>query len=496
MILKKFYGSSIQEALREAKEKLGEQVILLESVPPEGDRQAAVTVMLDEKLQSAEPVPAEAEETEFRNVFYKRSDARKQKSGGNNGASQTAASTQTAQPEQRETESNEEAAPQQEAKRKQAPEEQKTSQSSKAASKQKKLQSKESKRKSGGPDLKAKPKQKKEVKPEEPDDLPEPKGLDERMSRHDRSLLDHTDKLPQQPTPQGYYKDSSVSREVSALHRRFDQVESMLSDALISANLDYAAHPAFQQLVQTGIRATTVAGWFKEILNKGIDPFDERESFMYELARVVRDALTITLPKAAQPNMVFVGPSGSGKTTLIMKLARNLEFFGDQNVAIVSVEPRNRPVPYTILKPFAEDHQLDFYTVRDGIDVSKLMPKLVNYDQVLFDTPSISLEKKTAFREYWKIRQILASVLPLEVHFVINATMENYYFREAYATNHPLQPDYVAITHLDETNRWGHLIPFLKTLGCSVRYMSLGPTVPDDVDAFSPTWFAEKILST
>jgi flagellar biosynthesis protein FlhF len=503
MILKKFYGSTIQEALREAKEKLGEQVILLESVPPEDDRQAAVTVMLDEKLQSTEPVPAEAEETEFRNVFYKRSDVRKKKAPAQSApASPSGDSRNGADLKKQDKDTSESKQQDQPAKQPRSAQEQTEKKKSeqaptkeKASEKQSAKQAKDDKR---SPDLKARRKKAKQDPPDqqEQDELPEPKGLDERMSRHDRSLLEHTDDLPKQQAPQGYYKDSSVSREVSALHRRFDQVESMLSDALISANLDYAAHPAFQQLVQTGIRATTVSGWFKEILNKGIDPFEERESFMYELARIVRNALTITLPKAAQPNMVFVGPSGSGKTTLIMKLARNLEFFGDQEVAIVSVEPRNRPVPYTILKPYAEDHNLDFYTVRDGIDVSKLMPKLVNYDQVLFDTPSISLEKKTAFREYWKIRQILASVLPLEVHFVINATMENYYFREAYATNHPLQPDYVAITHLDETDRWGHLIPFLKTLGCSVRYMSLGPSVPDDVDAFSPTWFAEKILST
>jgi flagellar biosynthesis GTPase FlhF len=269
----------------------------------------------------------------------------------------------------------------------------------------------------------------------------------------------------------------------------------MLAESLISANLDYASHPTFQQLLKAGVRGTTISGWFKEIMNVGVDPFENKETFLFEMGKIIRNAITIDEPRVAQPNMVFVGASGAGKTTMIMKLVEHPDFFAQKRVAIVSVIPRNSHQKYSILEPFSRDHNLDYYQVKDGIDVSKLMKKLVEYDHVLFDTPSISLEKETAFREYWKIRQILASVMPLEVHFVVNASMEQFYFRETYAANHPLQPDYVAITHLDETQRWGHLIPFLKTLGCGVRYLSMGTQVPDDVHAFSPTWFAEQILS-
>jgi len=466
MILKKFYANTIREALKEAKEKLGEDIVLLESIPPEPeeDRPAAVTIMLD-KEEKEKPSPQQEEDNKgFRNVLYKRSDVRKNIKKGQD---ITKSGQHTVVEEQQD--------PAKDAKEKSASPKKKETD-------EKKLKKTTKKGKSDSDS-------------DQKDDLPEPKGLDDPssgMSRRKQSLIELTsEKSPKN----GFYNDSSVSREISALHRRFDQVESMLGEALISANLDYASHDAFQQLLDAGIRATTVSRWFKTILNKGIDPYENRESFMYELAKIVRDVLTITLPDAVQPNLVFVGPSGSGKTTMIMKLASNPDFMGEKKVALVTVNPRKSYKQYTPLGLFAEEYGIDYFTVKDGIDVSKLMQKLVNYDHVLFDTPSISLEKKTAFREYWKIRQILASVMPLEVHFVINATMENYYFREAYATNHPLQPDYVAITHLDETSRWGHLIPFLKTLGCSVRYMTQGPEIPDAIDAFSPTWFAEKILS-
>ena len=469
MILKKFFGNTIQEALKAAKEQLGQQIILIESVAPVGDKQASVTIMLDEKLPSTQPASESAnQQEEFRNVFYKRTDVVKKPSTKDlfeeslvlepadgilvDLSTKKAASKKTTS----QTAVSEEQKPN--LKRKKAP----------------------------------------AVQEQSDEDLPEPKGMDEPsapMSRRSAPLIE-IKQHDTTPASNGYIKEVSVSREISAIHHRLAQLESMLSESLISASLDYASHGAFQQLLQTGIRATTISGWFKKIMDTGVDPFEDREPFMYELAKLIRTSISMDSMQPTQPNIVFVGPSGSGKTSLIMKLASNSEFFGGKRVAVVSVIPRTSGIKYSILEPFCKDNSIPYFVVQDGIDVSKLMVKLVEFDHVLFDTPSISLEKKTAFREYWKIRQILASVMPIEVHFVVNATMENYYFREAYATNHPLQPDYVAITHLDETSRWGHLIPFLKTLGVGVRYVSQGAEVPDSIQAFSPTWFAEQILSS
>jgi len=479
MILKKFYGTTIQQALKSAKEQLGDHVILLESVAANGDGKAQVTVMLDEKLAStAEETPEQKQDPEFRNVFYKRSDVQK-----------------ASAPEKKSEDSRAKRTDEQsEASKKAEKRKSVAKDSEEDQSKEKNAAKTTDQRKKLG--LKKGEKTKRKVQETQDDDhLPEPKGLDapgSSMSRRERPLIkiEHDN-----GGHRAVSRDSTTSREISAVHHRLAQLESMLAESLISANLDYASHPTFQQLLKAGVRGTTISGWFKEIMNVGVDPFENKETFLFEMGKIIRNAITIDEPRVAQPNMVFVGASGAGKTTMIMKLVEHPDFFAQKRVAIVSVIPRNSHQKYSILEPFSRDHNLDYYQVKDGIDVSKLMKKLVEYDHVLFDTPSISLEKETAFREYWKIRQILASVMPLEVHFVVNASMEQFYFRETYAANHPLQPDYVAITHLDETQRWGHLIPFLKTLGCGVRYLSMGTQVPDDVHAFSPTWFAEQILS-
>jgi flagellar biosynthesis GTPase FlhF len=59
---------------------------------------------------------------------------------------------------------------------------------------------------------------------------------------------------------------------------------------------------------------------------------------------------------------------------------------------------------------------------------------------------------------------------------------------------HPLHPDYVAITHLDEAKKWGPLIPFFADMGCGARYISSGRTIPDSLSKFEPASFAQQVL--
>lgn len=285
-------------------------------------------------------------------------------------------------------------------------------------------------------------------------------------------------------------------REITALHKRFDKLEALLDSAFISANLDYASHPAFQQLVHTGINSSVIAGWFSRIVSSGVDPFDQPEQFMTALAEILRNALGQKASKAPKKFMLFVGPSGAGKTNLIMKLAAHPELLMEKNIAVASVfPPENDSRPYyTILEPYCENYKIPYFKIREDKDINTLLDEFENFDHVLIDTPSFNLQKESSFREFWTIRQLLAPLAPLEIHYVINASMSKFYFRNSSATHHPLKPDFVAITHLDEVSQWGPIIPFLETMGCTARYISRGKDLPNSIAEFNPQWFAQKIL--
>lgn len=322
---------------------------------------------------------------------------------------------------------------------------------------------------------------------------------DEDFTMPDRALLRKFD----ESKPKVAIPGSAVSaksrqdqREISALHRRFDKLEALLDSALISSNLEYASHPAFQQLVQAGIATSTAAGWFGDIIRQGVDPFDQGDLFMVKLSGIIRDALTGAVAAPAVKNILFTGPSGSGKTSLIMKLLSSPYFFIDKKLAVVSMKPQDDAsgTYYTVLEPFCRDREVPFYNISSGVDITRIKDELEAFDHVLFDSASLSISNEASFREYWKLRQVLASVTPLEVHYVINASMNRFYFNNSASLHHPLQPDFIAITHLDEAPQWGPVIPFLKDMGCAVRYVSTGRNLNNSIAEFEPAWFAKKVL--
>jgi len=466
MVLKKFYGNTIKEAKQQAREQFGDQIVVLETVKAGEDSPGCITVMVDQKVNTLiDDNPADRKTTgNFKQVFYSRRSNKRSK--------------------------NPESASQNKSPKTSSRMDDETSGSFTKASKLFNGSGESNAASSKGSDLSTATKQKRPVDANKSSILG---TKPERMSRRNKPLFTGSSTATNQDSE--YRENERLSREVKALHRRFDHLEKLVSDTIISANTEYISHPAFQQLLSTGMRPATVSQWFRQILDNGVDPFNEPDHFMHELGGLIREIISTSLPPAPEKHLLFVGPSGAGKSTLIMKLASHPEFMKQQHLALVSIEPREGRPSYSILKNFAEEQQIPFYSVRNNADISRLIEELNAFEHVLYDTSALSLERDSAFREYWNIRQVLASVAPLEIHFVINATLERYYFSEQYIRNHPLQPDYLAITHLDETPLWGHLIPFIRHTGSNIRYISQGPLIPDHLMRFSPSWFAENIIS-
>src|SRR5690625_3064476 len=285
-------------------------------------------------------------------------------------------------------------------------------------------------------------------------------------------------------------------QEVAALHNRFDKLEKLLGSSLISSNCDYVSHPAFQQLVHTGISTSVIARWFSSLIKQGVDPYDQPETFMVKLSGIIREA--INRPAEGEPHkyLLFTGPSGSGKTHLIMKLALHDDFMADRKVGVISLLPQGKESEfyYTVMEPFCKDRGIPWFPVRNGKEVTRLLEEWESYDHLLIDTPSISTEQDHSFRQYWKLRQLVTPLAPLEVHYVVNAALSRFYFQQSLATHHPLLPDYVAITHLDEISQWRPIIPFLDEMGCAARYVSTGSSVPYSLKEFNPAWFAQQVL--
>lgn len=284
-------------------------------------------------------------------------------------------------------------------------------------------------------------------------------------------------------------------REISALHKRFDRLEALIAKQLVTPNVSFVSHPAFQQLIRSGISVSLVTRWFSTIINEGIDPYDQSKRFMARLSEILKEVLSVESNTKPLKYQLFTGPAGAGKTHLIMKLLLHDDFLKERRCAVLSLLPADEKGPYyTILEPFCRDQAIPLYEVRKGVDITEKLEEWSDFEYVLIDTPSLQMEQEHSFREYWKVRQMMAPLTPLEVHFVVNAARSRHYFKSTSSSHHPLQPDYIALTHLDEMDHPGSLVPFLDEMDASVRYVSTGDEVPGSIDTFKPVRFAQKLL--
>lgn len=285
-------------------------------------------------------------------------------------------------------------------------------------------------------------------------------------------------------------------RKIKALHKRFDKLEALLGTQIMAANLEYASHPVFQQLVQTGIHPAMVSEWFNRILKKGVNPANNAEGFLSEISGILKNALVKDSKSKPQKFQLFTGPSGSGKTSTIMKLILTNMLTDSENIAAISVLPsgENRKNYYTILEPFCKSNTVDYYKLGIDEDLKDITITLDKYEYVFIDTPPVTIESENSFRKYWELRQLFEPLMPIEVHFTVNISMNTHYFRSITAANHPLKPDFLAITHLDEISEWGPVIPLFEKTGCNARYISMGGCLNTSLRKFDAEWLTKKIL--
>jgi flagellar biosynthesis GTPase FlhF len=502
-MLKKFIGKTIEAAKMSAKQMYEDDFVILDSTPEKGGKEAGITVMVDQKkkVQSSEKKPSPA--------FNKRSDSTPEgvrfERSDSNGASpnlqrlRSLARSNFGREFGRAYKGEEE--------KNTAGTEKRTAADQKPAgiANEKNNPQRMYRRSSVRTPVSTKPENSDSALPLNGNGEASKNGgsysttgSDELLTP-ERSLLRRFEESKPKiavPGAAGTSSNRQGEREIAALHKRFDKLEALLDSALISSNLEYASHPAFQQLVQAGIGTSTVAGWFSDIIRQGVDPFDQGDLFMAKLSGIIRDTLKGAAAGPAVKNLLFTGPSGSGKTSLIMKLLLSPNFYSGKDVAVVSLKPQGDDADsyYTILEPFCKDHDIPFFCVSSGVEITRYKDAWEAFDHILFDSPSLSVANSSSFREYWKIRQLLASVTPLEVHYVVNASMNRFYFSSSSSLHHPLQPDFVAITHLDEADQWGPVIPFLKEMGCAARYVSSGRNIRGSIAEFEPAWFTRKVL--
>ena len=449
MKVKTLTGPSIHAALMEARRVLGDNVVLLESVPAQGDEPARITVMTD--ATTAAPAQPKQQEVATATPRYGYSQARQR----NTARAMAAAAGVGA----------------------------------------------------GDADLPERPATDGEVHiPFAPTEAPTsfgpmvytPGTQGDGMGQAGSGGRNQLFPVPQEtsflPAPANQLEEL-LEAQLKTIHERLETLDRRFESAIIGASQRWIAHPLFTKLLRQGMRPATVSKFFEALVTKGHDPDAPRKEIRWALAQEIRDALHMTVPKRFSGTTLFIGPSGAGKTTLMLKAATHPNFFGRHNVMVISIMPEDvRALPYQDPADFFRNFGVPVQSVSNEEEMKRALEQGQAFDQLLIDTPPMPVHPVAARKMLLYLKRLIEPFMPLQIHLVLNATRALEDFSPEYLNRMPLQPDALALTHLDETASWGRIAEWMMQIQKPVQYASSSARVPDGVGAFSPTWFVEEMM--
>ena len=250
---------------------------------------------------------------------------------------------------------------------------------------------------------------------------------------------------------------------------------------------------------ERGLSERMVAKILSDIENWGgqitstTSPIEAMEQIARSLSGVIQEA--DVFKKSDRRIVVLVGPTGAGKTTTIAKMAAFEKYRLKRNVAFVTVDDfkiggADQLAHYARI--------LEVPVIRTRSDISlEAQIAAVKADTIFIDTfgfASRDQQRQDALKE------ILTFTHPdiisrLEVHLVLPVAFPSSDLTDLWSTYSCFHPQYLAFTKWDETQNWGSMLAAIVTCKKPVSFISHGQNVPDDFALFSKQSFIETVTS-
>lgn len=258
----------------------------------------------------------------------------------------------------------------------------------------------------------------------------------------------------------------------------------------------WAKHPLYEALREKGLQADTVTRLFNELSARGVDPTSKFPGELrWACAKLLFQRIDISGPDRGHDNLMLIGPGGAGKTSMILKMATHDRLLVGDQPMVIHLEPESgRVTDYQNPTSLYEKFGVPVRNVRTKEDLGEAMRHTEYFGRVLIDTPPLPLPLKEGRSILRRVQSILRPLRPLNVHFVLNATRALDNLDATILPHLPVRPSAVAMTHLDEISTWGRLVEWLIALDLPVQFVSGGSDVPDDARVFSLEWFVEDVM--
>lgn len=192
----------------------------------------------------------------------------------------------------------------------------------------------------------------------------------------------------------------------------------------------------------------------------------------------------------------LVGPTGSGKTMTIGKMAaRYVMEYGSDNIALVTTD-RYRIAAHEQLKVFGRILNVPVHTVDESHSLDMILDKLSQKKIVLVDTAGL-MHSDSCWTE--QLQEIKLSHHKIQCYLTVSAVGQYQVMSSIYHNYKMVDLSGVIVTKIDEAVSLGEVISFLMDTGMKASYFTDGQRVPEDIhlfDAHSMFERAQTLLNT
>lgn len=236
--------------------------------------------------------------------------------------------------------------------------------------------------------------------------------------------------------------------------------------------------------------AKRIATATQDILGKtDEDPKSVAEQLILQ---ALGDPAQIKLKKYKTNVIMLIGPTGVGKTTTLVKLAGLYTCACGYKVGLINCDTY-RVAAQEQLKTYSEIMDIPLCTVYSPDDIPDALKTLQDRDVVLIDTAGKSSSDEEYRRE---IEELIAKSGADEVLLTMSIVTGFNASREI-INNYSFLPEYkLIVTKMDEVSVWGNILNIITHSGKPLTYITVGQSVPDDIEQADMQKIADNILGS
>lgn len=336
----------------------------------------------------------------------------------------------------------------------------------------------------------------------------DPRVIDARMAARDRRGASSETSPPPDTAPPSAV-DSPMRLPTDDVREELTAIRAMVRDLLShvepSRTHDVPAEllDSYTQLISHEVAESIV----REILDRvrrrsqdaapaaSDDVSAETTPIREELVRYISEMLPVAAPLELvaedRPTIVaLVGPTGVGKTTTLAKLAAHMKLREGRSVGLITIDSY-RIAAVEQLKTYAQILQIPIHPVVTPEEMVAAIERLSGVDLILIDTAGRSQKDDPRISE---LKDFLDAARPDQVHLVLSTTAREAALREAIEKFGALGARQLIFTKLDEAVGFGVILNVLRSFDMRLSYLTMGQSVPDDIEIGSARRVAELIL--